>query len=158
MGRGWPTAVCPFWMPDVGRYYCVWNDQFTVNAMYVIRVLSAITHLIGICLSSQIFWNSLYFPNSLGYYPCGVTLHMASSRVGAKALCNISCVISFTHLLSMDVSIFLFCRWMYWSDWGDNGRIERAGMDGSSRNAIVTSDISRANGLTIGERKIYLLW
>ena len=41
--------------------------------------------------------------------------------------------------------------WMYWSDWGENARIERAGLDGSSRQAIVTKDIQWPNGLTIGE-------
>ncbi len=40
--------------------------------------------------------------------------------------------------------------WMYWSDWGENARIERAGLDGSNRQAIVSSDIQWPNGLTIG--------
>ena len=44
---------------------------------------------------------------------------------------------------------------MYWSDWGDNGRIEKAGMDGSFRQPIVTNGISWANGLTIGEWETY---
>ena len=40
--------------------------------------------------------------------------------------------------------------WMYWSDWGENAKIEKAGLDGSSRKAIVSSDIQWPNGLTIG--------
>ena len=40
--------------------------------------------------------------------------------------------------------------WMYWTDWGENAKIERAGLDGSNRQAIVTKDIQWPNGLTIG--------
>ncbi|XP_055304878.1 low-density lipoprotein receptor-like isoform X2 [Sitodiplosis mosellana] len=38
---------------------------------------------------------------------------------------------------------------MYWSDWGSNPRIERAGMDGSHRQIIVNNNIKWANGLTL---------
>lgn len=31
--------------------------------------------------------------------------------------------------------------WMFWTDWGQEPRIERAGMDGSHRQAIVTYDV-----------------
>lgn len=42
-------------------------------------------------------------------------------------------------------------KWMYWSDWGEKGRIEKAGLDGSHRQAVVTTDIQWPNGLTIGK-------
>ncbi|KAL0629600.1 hypothetical protein AAY473_002925 [Plecturocebus cupreus] len=51
-----------------------------------------------------------------------------------------------------------FSDWyMYWTDWGEMPRIERAGMDGSTRNIIVDSDIYWPNGLTIDleEQKLY---
>lgn len=38
---------------------------------------------------------------------------------------------------------------MYWTDWGSNPRIERAGMDGSHRQIIVNNNIKWANGLTL---------
>jgi hypothetical protein len=38
---------------------------------------------------------------------------------------------------------------MFWSDWGDKPRIERAGMDGSHRSAIVTESVRWPNGLTL---------
>ncbi|XP_019510261.1 PREDICTED: LOW QUALITY PROTEIN: low-density lipoprotein receptor-related protein 5-like [Hipposideros armiger] len=46
---------------------------------------------------------------------------------------------------------------MYWTDWGETPRIERAGMDGSTRKVIVDSDIYWPNGLTIDleEQKLY---
>ncbi|XP_019375374.1 PREDICTED: LOW QUALITY PROTEIN: low-density lipoprotein receptor-related protein 5-like protein [Gavialis gangeticus] len=46
---------------------------------------------------------------------------------------------------------------MYWTDWGETPRIERAGMDSSTRKIIVDSDIYWPNGLTIDleEQKLY---
>nr|CAD7429275.1 unnamed protein product [Timema monikensis] len=47
-------------------------------------------------------------------------------------------------------------RYMYWSDWGDMGRIERAAMDGSRRTVLI-GKLGRANGLTIDyvQRRLY---
>ncbi|XP_012277128.1 very low-density lipoprotein receptor isoform X2 [Orussus abietinus] len=39
--------------------------------------------------------------------------------------------------------------WMFWTDWGDEARIERAGMDGSHRSVIVGTDVKWPNGLTL---------
>ncbi|XP_053544801.1 low-density lipoprotein receptor-related protein 5 [Bombina bombina] len=46
---------------------------------------------------------------------------------------------------------------MYWTDWGDTPRIERAGMDGSIRKIVVDTEIFWPNGLTIDleEQKLY---
>lgn len=48
-------------------------------------------------------------------------------------------------------------RFMYWTDWGEVPKIERAGMDGSSRSVIINTDIYWPNGLTLDyeERKLY---
>ncbi len=53
--------------------------------------------------------------------------------------------------------VFFFLRYMYWTDWGEEPRIERAGMDGSSRQIIVQKQIFWPNGLTIDleEQKLY---
>ena len=50
----------------------------------------------------------------------------------------------------------LYCRYMYWSDWREDGRIERASLDGTQRMQLIPS-IGRAMGLTIdfSERKLY---
>ncbi|XP_008555784.1 very low-density lipoprotein receptor isoform X1 [Microplitis demolitor] len=47
--------------------------------------------------------------------------------------------------------------WMFWTDWGDEARIERAGMDGSHRSVIVGSEVTWPNGLTLDlvGRKVY---
>jgi Low-density lipoprotein receptor repeat class B len=39
---------------------------------------------------------------------------------------------------------------MYWSDWGDLAKIERAVLDGSERQMIISSGLQWPNGLTIG--------
>uniref|UniRef100_A0AAR5PHB5 EGF-like domain-containing protein n=1 Tax=Dendroctonus ponderosae TaxID=77166 RepID=A0AAR5PHB5_DENPD len=48
--------------------------------------------------------------------------------------------------------------WMFWTDWGQEPRIERAGMDGSHRQAIVTYDVKWPNGLTLDLVKKRLYW
>ena len=50
----------------------------------------------------------------------------------------------------------LFGSYMYWSDWGTSGRIERAAMDGSFRKVLINK-LGRPNGLTIDyiERRLY---
>jgi len=45
-----------------------------------------------------------------------------------------------------------FVRFIYWSDWGDVPKIERANLDGSERTIIVDQDIQWPNGLAIGKR------
>ena len=34
-------------------------------------------------------------------------------------------------------------RWLFWTDWGENPRIERVGMDGTLRRAIITTKVSK---------------
>ncbi|XP_014669426.1 PREDICTED: low-density lipoprotein receptor-related protein 2-like isoform X2 [Priapulus caudatus] len=40
-------------------------------------------------------------------------------------------------------------RYMFWTDWGDHPRLERAGLDGSNRTTIINTKVSWPNGLTI---------
>lgn len=47
--------------------------------------------------------------------------------------------------------------WMFWTDWGSNPRIERAGMDGTHRQTIVSYDVKWPNGLTLDlvQKRVY---
>ncbi|KAK9874940.1 hypothetical protein WA026_005757 [Henosepilachna vigintioctopunctata] len=47
--------------------------------------------------------------------------------------------------------------WMFWTDWGSNAKIERAGMDGSHRQTIVGYDVRWPNGLSLDlmQKRIY---
>ena len=47
---------------------------------------------------------------------------------------------------------------MFWTDWGSNPKIERAGMDGSSRVAIVYQDLVWPNGLALDYELRRLYW
>jgi hypothetical protein len=46
---------------------------------------------------------------------------------------------------------------MFWSDWGNEPKIERASMDGTSRVAIINSNIQWPNGLAIDylDRRVF---
>lgn len=48
-------------------------------------------------------------------------------------------------------------KWLFWTDWGENPRIERIGMDGTNRSTIISTKIYWPNGLAldIANRRIY---
>lgn len=48
--------------------------------------------------------------------------------------------------------------YMYWSDWGEVAKIERAGMDGSGRKVFVSDNLKYPNGLAIDHEKGRLYW
>lgn len=43
---------------------------------------------------------------------------------------------------------------MYWTDWGEEAKIERSGLNGADRVALVTDNILWPNGLTLGKQKL----
>lgn len=47
---------------------------------------------------------------------------------------------------------------MYWTDWGSSPKIEKASMDGSSREAIVSDSLGSPSGLTIDYSTQTLYW
>lgn len=48
--------------------------------------------------------------------------------------------------------------YMYWSDWGDKPRIERAHMDGTNRIQIATDNLTYPNGLAIDHSAGKIYW
>lgn len=55
--------------------------------------------------------------------------------------------------------VLLFPRsFMYWTDWGANPKIERAGMDASNRTVIISSNLTWPNGLAIDYETQRLYW
>ena len=48
--------------------------------------------------------------------------------------------------------------YMYWSDWGTNVHIGRAGMDGSSPKMIISQNLGWPNALTISYETNELFW
>lgn len=47
---------------------------------------------------------------------------------------------------------------MYWSDWGENAKLERAGMDGSDRKVLISMNLGWPNGLAVDKAGSQLLW
>lgn len=47
---------------------------------------------------------------------------------------------------------------MYWTDWGNQPRIERADMDGNNRLTVIANDLGWPNGLTIDKETRRLIW
>ena len=47
---------------------------------------------------------------------------------------------------------------MFWTDWGEEPKIERAEMDGSNRTIIIRQDIHWPNGLTIDYSTGKIYW
>lgn len=47
---------------------------------------------------------------------------------------------------------------MYWTDWGEVPKIERAGMDGTHRAMIIEKEIYWPNGLTLDYSQQKLYW
>ena len=40
---------------------------------------------------------------------------------------------------------------MYWTDWGQNPRIEKSGMDGTDRKILIQGGLGWPNGVAIGK-------
>uniref|UniRef100_A0A673HKR2 Low-density lipoprotein receptor-related protein 6-like n=1 Tax=Sinocyclocheilus rhinocerous TaxID=307959 RepID=A0A673HKR2_9TELE len=56
------------------------------------------------------------------------------------------------------MACFWFLRYMYWTDWGEVPKIERAGMDGTHRSVLIDSEIYWPNGLTLDYDLQKLYW
>ncbi len=52
----------------------------------------------------------------------------------------------------------VICRWLYWTDWGTQSKIERASMDGQSRSVLHDTGLVWPNGLTIDYQTQRLFW
>lgn len=47
---------------------------------------------------------------------------------------------------------------MYWTDWGEHAKLERAAMDGSDRLVLINNNLGWPNGLAIDKAGSQLLW
>lgn len=61
----------------------------------------------------------------------------------------------------MELKCFLslvYYSYMYWTDWGEHPKIERANLDGTARLVLVNSSLGWPNGLAIDYRAGKLYW
>ena len=49
-------------------------------------------------------------------------------------------------------------RYMYWTDWGDPAKIERASMDGMNRQVLHNTEIGEPNGIAIDYQSQVIYW
>lgn len=47
---------------------------------------------------------------------------------------------------------------MFWTNWGHEPKIERAGMDGNGRTVLVSSNLTLPNGLSVDVKSSRLYW
>lgn len=47
---------------------------------------------------------------------------------------------------------------MYWTDWGKNAKIEKAGMDGKGRHALISTNLTWPNGLALDQKRNRIYW
>ncbi len=57
------------------------------------------------------------------------------------------------------ISLFSISRWLFWTDWGEDPKIERAGMDGSHRQTVVRAPSVRwPNGVAVDLTQDRIYW
>lgn len=62
------------------------------------------------------------------------------------------------YLYGSTLLTLFFSRYIYWTDWGESPKIERAGLDGSGRQELITDEIFWPNGLTLDHDQGRMYW
>ena len=125
-----------------------WSDMATKKIMYLRRSQDE-----G---AKTLFSSGIDLVEGLAYDWVGKNIYWLDSRLntievakenGTNRMILVNQNISQPRGLTLDPSPG--ARWLFWTDWGENPRIERIGMDGSSRQAIITTKIYWPNGLAL---------
>uniref|UniRef100_A0A674I2P4 LDL receptor related protein 4 n=1 Tax=Terrapene triunguis TaxID=2587831 RepID=A0A674I2P4_9SAUR len=56
------------------------------------------------------------------------------------------------------IALYHEMGYMYWTDWGENAKLERSGMDGSGRLVLISNNLGWPNGLAVDKAGSQLLW
>ena len=63
--------------------------------------------------------------------------------------------ITMSHSLVLSICI---SRRMYWTDWGTQAKIERARLDGTDRQPLITTALGYPNGLVLDPERRLMYW
>ncbi len=72
-------------------------------------------------------------------------------------LSMLDCAASITMVSSGSIR-FVFCRLLFWSDWGKNPHIGRMDMDGRNVRLIISESLKWPNGLVVDLVTKWLFW
>lgn len=56
------------------------------------------------------------------------------------------------------MDLCFLCSLMYWTDWGENPKIECANLDGQERHVLVNTSLGWPNGLALDPQEGKLYW
>ncbi|KAK2724586.1 hypothetical protein QYM36_001171, partial [Artemia franciscana] len=131
---------------DMNRGIIYWSDMKTKKIMSLEKANATVRMIAGgldLVEGLAVDWVSenLYWVDSKLN-----TIEVAKTN-GTHRMVIISKDISQPRGLSVDPSPD--ARFIFWSDWGENPRIERADLDGQNRTTIISTKIFWPNGLTL---------
>lgn len=104
----------------------------------------------------EIITTGLDLVEGLAYDWIGRNLYWLDSKLNTIEVCNengsnrlVMVRENITQPRGMCLDPSATAKWIFWTDWGENPRIERIGMDGTMRETIINTKIYWPNGLTL---------
>ncbi|KAK4327647.1 hypothetical protein Pmani_001893 [Petrolisthes manimaculis] len=116
------------------------------------------------CNSAGLVGSGLDLVEGLAYDWITGNLYWVNSRLNAMEVSRrdgSGCMVLLNNNISqprgLSIDPFKGARWLFWTDWGENPRIERVNMSGQNRSVIIGAKIFWPNGLTVLTGSHYLL-
>uniref|UniRef100_A0A3Q2WFZ6 Low-density lipoprotein receptor-like n=1 Tax=Haplochromis burtoni TaxID=8153 RepID=A0A3Q2WFZ6_HAPBU len=88
----------------------------------------------------------------------GMHFHLLSGPHTVSPLFNHVSRLIYLELHTPDLSESIFTFLMYWTDWGEEAKIEKSGLNGADRTTLVKDNIVWPNGITLDMVNQRLYW
>ncbi|ODN01841.1 Low-density lipoprotein receptor-related protein 2 [Orchesella cincta] len=133
---------------DMNRGYIFWSDMKVKKIMKVSKTnVTDVTEVVN---------SGLDLVEGLAYDWVARNLYWVDSRLHTLEVCDSDGkhrVILLNQNVSQPRGIVIDsnpdARFLFWSDWGENPRIERVALDGTNRSIVISTKIFWPNGLTL---------